>query len=947
MISLRFKEDDFILSDQNKIDFEKDITRKKIKLDFEKDLTKMNNIVKTKDMIEYQFTVSYNQMPPLNSKGFTKFDPWQIDFVNNMKNSLSTLVCTPTSSGKSLVAAYLTELVKEDFCTIILAPTSLLVWQTSSLWGAILKKDIPIITDEYLTIPRRDEFVELLNKSTFIVATPDALIDYLPLLSLKVQWIVYDEIHTIGIEEGSGMEQLLKVYDNVPFLGLSATIGELDNFKNWIEKINPERKVETIVCGDRYFNFDIWNYNSDTNNLEMINPLAMVEIDDFKTGKILEKNLQPTPQNTWNLYIKMKEVYGNLNNLDHTLYFDKEERVHLNKATKYFSDLIKYMIGNFDEVKVNTILNNYKNINVDSNKIITPKINEVKSSPLVELTFLLKKEKKLPVLMFIENTDACLRTYRNYLKDLNSEENAKFPRLMTQRLKAHKKARRYEKANEKEETKSSNNVDKSQKITTNSGAKFKVQTSKKKDTDKKELKNLLDKSNEDDIDYDISALQEPTIDFTLTDQQYFTEAQIIDIADKLKTYYPYTGEEYHYVIHGIWRGVGIIAGGLPEPSNRLIQSLANEKKLGIVFTDKLMRFGISMPFPTVAIYKDPYTKDNLDSMSYHQMAGRAGRRGLETEANIIFINYDMERIKELSVCPIPKIIGKKTINVCVPHASKLATMFGMKDSSHLQVWDKIFKNPLKGNEEDNLEILEGIKSNYEHGWNFAMSDDKNHLHMMWRLRNCEDSNDPIRISFLIPYLKRGFESMDPSFEKHQILVAHFLSHFINIKETDIEENYLPMCEILDQPYFSSIFDLLKELELDVPNNIDKSVFQSIRSNTLFGTKECEKLIIRNNLKEFGKKIKIIQHFCFHNNLSNLTRLLGKLCTRIFWISHSSSPIMKRINEFDDGNDLIEEYYQKNEDEDEDDEDEENADEISKEVVVTEEPVVEKEITISN
>jgi hypothetical protein len=330
-----------------------------------------------------------------------------------------------------------------------------------------------------------------------------------------------------------------------------------------------------------------------------------------------------------------------------------------------------------------------------------------------------------------------------------------------------------------------------------------------------------------------------------------------------------------------------------------------------------MKFGISMPIPTVVIYKDPYTKDTLDSMSYHQMAGRAGRRGLETQANIVFMNYSMERIKELSICPIPKIIGRKTVNICVPHASKLAKL-----NKNSQDWEKIFKNPLKGDEEYNLEILEGIKSNYDHGWNFAMSDDKNHLHMMWRLRNSIDSNDPIRISFLISYLKRGFESMDPAFEKNQIMVAHFLSHFINIKETDVEENYLPMCEILTQPYFSSIFSLLADLELDVPKNIDGLVFQSIRNNNLCKSKEAERIIIRNDLKEFGKKIKIIQHFCFHNNLTNLTRLLGKLCTRIFWVIHSSSPIMKKINEFDDE----EEYYETiNPDSDDEEECEEDKD----------------------
>lgn len=847
MIHLRLKEPEFELSDKNKSDYQLV-------------LNKMNNIVEKNDLIEYQFTVSYNQMPPLNAKGFTKLDPWQIEFVKNMNNIESTLICTPTSSGKSLLASYLTTMIKENHIIIIVAPTSLLTWQTSATWEKILGWkvpviEVPVITDDYQTIPRRDELITLVNKSSFITATPEALIDILPLLSIKVQWIVFDEIHTIGMEEGSGMEELLKVYDNIPFLGLSATIGELDLFKDWIESINPERKVKSIVSGDRYFNFDLWNYNSQTNSLELINPLAMVSLNDFRDESILKKNFQPTPQNTWSLYIKLKEVYGDLGRLNHNNYFDKEERIHLNKAISYFFEMINFMILNFDEVKVNTVLSSFTSIQE----------NDRNENKLVELTFLLKEEKKLPILIFNNNTDVCINSYRNYLKEINRQENEKFPRLMSQRMKAYKKYIKQQKENA------------TKKLTTTG-----------KQSDKKEIKQFLEEVSDEDIE--AVSLEEPTSDFILNEHQLLTEDKIKEIADKLKQFYPYSGESYNYVIHGLWRGIGIIAEGLPEPSNRLIQILANEKKLAVVFTDKTMRFGISMPFKSVGILND----NNLDSMSYHQMAGRAGRRGLETQANIIFINYKLEKIKELSICPLPKIVGRKTINITVPHAVKLAQLTG-----NSQNWENIFRKPLKGNEEDNLEILESIKSNYEEGWNFALCDDKNHLHMMWRLRNCSDSNDPIRISFIIPYLKRAFESVDPNIEKNQIDLAHFLSHFINIKESELNETPLPKFSILEKENFNIIFNILEEKELTVPDKISSYVFTSIKNNNLCNINEKKNPIIRNDLIKFGKIVKIIQHFCYHSKLVTLARLFAKLCTRIFWVLHMSSPIMKKINIFEE------------------------------------------------
>jgi hypothetical protein len=365
---------------------------------------------------------------------------------------------------------------------------------------------------------------------------------------------------------------------------------------------------------------------------------------------------------------------------------------------------------------------------------------------------------------------------------------------------------------------------------------------------------------------------------------------IANYSEKLKKFYPYSCENYNYVVQGLWRGIGIIAEGLPEPSNRLIQNLANEKKLAVVFTDKTMRFGISMPFKSVGILNDNNT---LDSMSYHQMAGRAGRRGLETQANIIFINFKLDKIKELSICPLPKIVGRKTINITVPHAVKLAELTG-----NSQNWENIFRNPLRGNTEDNLEILESIKSNYEEGWKFALCDDKNHLHMMWKLRNCSDSDDPIRISFIIPYLRRAFEGVDPNVEMNQIEIAHFLSHFINIKQTN-EDNVLSRCSILDKENFNNIFDILEEKELTVPSKINSDVFMSIKNNKLIKTTDKRSVIIRSDLNNFGKIVKIIQHFCYHSKLVTLARLLAKLCTRIYWVSHTSSPIMKKINIFEE------------------------------------------------
>jgi hypothetical protein len=523
------------------------------------------------------------------------------------------------------------------------------------------------------------------------------------------------------------------------------------------------------------------------------------------------------------------------------------------------------MVANYNYEKINNILKTFKNIELTNTDV-----------NLVDLALLMKEQNKTPAIIFQKNTLACLRIVRDFAKTIDEKENKKYPKLLSQRIKDMKKAKRIEKIKDKTE-------------------KVSKDLSKKLDGDmsKKEIKKMLDEKYVDPMEgINIIGLQEPTSEFNLNPEQYFTEGNVEEWVRDLKKYFPCTGQEYHFIIKLLWRGVGVYAKGLPDPYLRLVQSLATKKQLAIVFSDIQLVFGVSMPFRTVVIYRDAIVEDDLDGMLYHQMAGRAGRRGLDKEGNVIFAGYGWKRIEELSICPIPNIIGTNTLNMVFPHANKLSIMTG----SH-QNWEKIFINSLNGDtDEDNNEMLEGIKSNYDNGWDFAMSTDKNHLHMMWVLRNSEE---PIITSFILPYFKKAFESMDPIIEGNQIMLANFLSHFIHTKETDIDEHILPKCSILEQPSFAKIYDYLEELQLDIPGNIDGRIFISIKNNLLVPTtteKNADEL--RQRLFDFGNKLIAIQHMCFHSKMINLATLLGKLLTRIWWIYHLSSPIMKPFSEFD-------------------------------------------------
>jgi hypothetical protein len=195
------------------------------------------------------------------------------------------------------------------------------------------------------------------------------------------------------------------------------------------------------------------------------------------------------------------------------------------------------------------------------------------------------------------------------------------------------------------------------------------------------------------------------------------------------------------------------------------------------------------------------------------------------------------------------------------------------------------------------ELLNNIKSNYLKSWNFSyLIDNINHLHMNWRLRQNDDS---LVASFLLPYLKRAFEDKDHKQEINQINLAHFLCNFISAEEADDPFNILSNPLILYENPYNEILNKLELLEITIPKLIDNKLFSTIQANKIVNYLSEDKFNdVRHKLINFGEKIKIIQHYCYHSKIFGLSKIMGKLLTRIWWIYHSSSPIMKSLYDFD-------------------------------------------------
>ena len=823
-IYLRLLEDQFKLS-------------KELKQEYSRLLNKMDQIISKLDLIKLQFTKFHTQMPPLNQKGFNKLDEWQLNVINNIDNNISTVISAPTSAGKSVISGYVT--IKGR--SLFVVPTDALAWQLSAYIGNILGTNVPILTKTYQTSPVRDDMVDILNKSPSIVGTASTIVDFLPLIKNDFKWVIFDEVHMIGKKEGFEMEYIAKIL-NVPFLALSATIGNIDELVEWFNSIS-NNKVDKIECNKRFFNLQRYYY--DNNKLNVIHPFALITEDDFITGELLNKNLEPTPPDVWDLVEQLDNEFK-LGNVSPYKYFNKDERIQLDKVNCYFKVLLKLMVLLYNDKlsnnkpKINRIIESFKKT-----------FNENTNFKYSSLLFKLKEDQKLPAIVFQENTNDCLNLIKDIAIDIDMLESTKYPKLLADRMKMVKQVKKNEKKLDKEKLDDA--------------------------MEKKSLKSMLEnKTNNEELI--APHLQEPHIDFIFNTVQYFSNTAIEEYVNELKQYFPIVNDSYHYIIKLLWRGIGIYAQGLPDPYLRLVQTLANQKQLAVVFSDQSLVFGISMPFRSVVISK--YNNCDLDSMLYHQMSGRAGRRGLDKEGNVIFAGYSWDKIKELSISSIPHIKGCNNDIYTIKQVTKL--------SNTNYKWSNLMNNYLDKSiiMKDNKDFYKDLDDNYNGGWSFMNLDDINYLHTMWKLRH---NKDCIVLTYLLSYIKRYFENKNCIHETNQIEIAHLLCRFICINETNDVSLYLEEPKMLDIEPYNNILNELDNLQIETFNNIDKRLFLSIQYNSLYDKTDYK---LREQLMNFGNIVKDLQHYYYHTKIIGITKLLGKLLTRIWWIYHLSSPILQ-------------------------------------------------------
>lgn len=660
--------------------------------DFRKNLKKIRELRSKTSMVEYQLTKMHDRLPPL-SRYNRKFrlDEWQCRVLALIDQNKSAIVCAPTSSGKTVISTYVAVSVAEDSAksadvggVLFVVPSEPLVWQVAAMFEKMMPGQVALCTD-IMTYRPETSFTQ----SSIVVGTPNALESAL----LKVRglvgaekkrgqdfsqlqggcnfrYAVYDECHSMDGEEGGALQRLIRMIE-CPFLALSATIGNAQALQEFwttvrarhkdcvpalvraIEKVNSS-EVHLERHEGRFINLQrlVFNPNAAMTakyanpntfvkveeagklfDLVPLHPCSAVDVETLRAKSFHNLNISFTPRDSfalWGVLSKHIKDKASVAHLEPNKFFaqfgdPKIHQITLAQAKDYESamkDFLETFAKNpACEQELRSVLQEFA---VDPATIDTTNTN------LFNFAMTCRDQQLFPCLCFQLDSFKCLQMFKELLGTLESRQRAEFPNY-------------YKELEEKAEAEKKKAMDAAKAA----GSAKKGKKNDENEGDTQELEDML----ETFID---TAAPHPNYVLSPPNARISTN-EFDDILAEMKkdkeALHP-----SHPLARGLRRGIGIYISDINmSVYRRVVQRLAQQGKLAIVFSDDSLAYGVNMPFRTCAFCGN--MGGLLTPLMAQQMSGRTGRRGLDTQGNIVYLGMGWDEIQGLILGQVPDIRG--------------------------------------------------------------------------------------------------------------------------------------------------------------------------------------------------------------------------------------------------------------------------------------------------
>ncbi|TYZ60484.1 hypothetical protein PybrP1_007049 [[Pythium] brassicae (nom. inval.)] len=656
-----------------------------------------------RDLIAYQLTEMSDRLPPLNMHHMNKFilDDWQRTVLAHIDASHSVVVCAPTSSGKTVLSSYVSVVGGK---VLFIVPTDPLAWQVAALFQAMVKGTVALITEGTVFLPPGFRIA---------VGTPRAVESTLVDIGYDFQYAVYDEVHDLNGAEGDAFERIIKAV-TCPFLALSATIGNAAKLQRWWQSHHP-RDVHMLEYKGRFINLQrmIWHEeaagagteSSDTKKattkqeLVALHPCAGITLEYLTKDGFESGDLAFTPRDTYALWQAMQTHYapaliddvaphkffaaledaaadaqatnvtaappakkdkkaaaaaaksksssssnakkgkgskkGDAADDDDDADFEldlgkRTHRITLLESKKY-EDVVKRRLQELSVTQpaaTQALLDHFA-----APESLRAAPAAATTAPTVDVYALVNQlcgASLVPAIAFQLDSVRCRQLFDQLLAAIEAAETARYPLFREKVQLEYAEWEKGQAAAKKREAK--------------------VKAKDKEDTER-EAQAFEEKAAPD--------IYAPHPDFVLTPPGYrLTATEFKEIKWQLRRELSEDSDDGHALVRSLRRGLGIYNQNLPAAYLRVVQSLAQAGRLAVVFSDDSLAYGVNMPFRTCCFLEDT-SAESLTSLMVQQMAGRAGRRGLDRQGNIVFAGLAWARIQFLMRGLLPDVTGRK------------------------------------------------------------------------------------------------------------------------------------------------------------------------------------------------------------------------------------------------------------------------------------------------
>lgn len=509
----------------------------------------------------------------------------------------------------------------------------------------------------------------------------------------RLRWVVFDEVHCIGEQEGGDQWEHCMQLIPCPFIALSATVaGKGKDFHSWLERVNKKKDnadVDLVVHTERWN--DLYKYIWVGNELMQLHPFCcLIESSVRRHG--LASDLTLTPQEMVHLWSKVGQVVGARKEWDCLSpmeFFSGHKRGFITKldAREYerkLKDVFLYFLKEniitsegfsklVQGLQQSPIADAYQGSKA---KFTPPPRDAAEAAPAPgepQAVDFLKMNKASSYLQAATLFRLCrsLENVQN-LPAIIFNFSRKEIEKMLQRLVQELKDQQYNKHYGTEEAAwRSKKIMEKRMADYNAAVKAFEEAQKMKASKNQEAKSAR-KDNEGE---GRGAAKGESVD-VMEDMTMLPPEEPIDIADEIDMEFSFHSpkalgiwqedieEQLNglkskgtpgYLVDALRRGIGMHHEGCKTSYRQTVEILFRRGFLRVVFATGTLALGINMPCRTTVFCGDSL---ELSGLMFRQMSGRAGRRGFDLLGQVVFLDMSFLKVQRLIASDLTTLTGE-------------------------------------------------------------------------------------------------------------------------------------------------------------------------------------------------------------------------------------------------------------------------------------------------